>query len=595
MVQGYYSLDEAAQILGMSTEQLSQMAQKREVRAFADRGTWRFRTQDVEELARQRGRGSEPDLQFHDLPPRRGDTPKPKKQAPLVANDAPISLVGDDEQVEIGRETTRTGAGGSGKLKGKESDKNLGGAKSPTPKPGSDSDVRLVPEGSGLSFQIAGDNDLRLEEASPKTPKPSRVVPEHKSDSSVRIVPMESDRDVKIIGDRSEDSAVRLADDSPKAGTDSDIRLELAGGSKSGSKSGGKAAPKLPPASKAGDDSVLTEEIDLDAEERKWQEQQASKTRKKTQTTPQGSSESGKTPKPGPAKKASDSSSDFELTPMGAGDQPTREEEVDLGIGPAGGRPGADSGIRLHDPKDSGISLEQTAEGSSDLEFELTPEKGSTPKPGKKAKAKPPKEEDSDSEFELTLDDSGLKPLDSDARGPADSDKDIFETDFEVPALEDDSGSEAVALEGSDTDLESSDFELAIGDDDMVAEDESGSQVVALDDEADEGAATIARKRRGGRARGLAGAEEGEEEFAEMEDEDRPLRTTVPAAAEQSWGMMVPIVAFLTLLVIFLGGLMSYELVHGMWGYKQTQKVGALVVDPLSEAILGKDALPKDR
>ncbi len=407
---------------------------------------------------------------------------------------------------------------------------------------------------------------------------------------------MESDSDVKIHADRPEDSVVRLADDSPKAGTDSDIRLELAGGSKSGSKSGGKAAPKLPPASKAGDDSVLTEEIDLDAEERKWQEQQASKPRKKTQAAPQGSSESGKTPKPGPAKKATDSSSDFELTPMGAGDQPTREEEVDLGIGPVGSRPGVDSGIRLHDPKDSGISLEQTAEASSDLEFELTPEKGATPKPQKRGAAKKVPEADSDSEFELTLDDSGLKPLDSDARGPADSDKDIFETDFEVPALEDDSGSEAVALEGSDTDLESSDFELAIGDEDMVAEDESGSQVVALDDEADEGAATIARNRRGGRARGLAGADEGEEEFAEMEeDEGRPTRTTVPVAAEQPWGMMVPIVAFLTLLVIFLGGLMSYELVHGMWGYKQTQKVGAMLVDPLSEAILGKDALPKDR
>ena len=182
MVQGYYSLDEAAQILGMTTEQLSQMAQKREVRAFADRGTWRFRTQDVEELARQRGRGSEPDLQFHDLPPRRGDSPKPKKQAPLAESDspidAPIPLV-SDEHVEIGRETTRTGAGGSGKLKGKESDKNLGGAKSPAPKPGSDSDVRLVPEGSGVSFQIASDSDLRLEEASPRTPKPSKVVPEH--------------------------------------------------------------------------------------------------------------------------------------------------------------------------------------------------------------------------------------------------------------------------------------------------------------------------------------------------------------------------------------------------------------------------------
>src|SRR5947208_485797 len=59
MVQGYYTLDEAARILKMSPEKLSQMAQKREVRAFADRGTWRFRTQDVEEMARRQGQASD--------------------------------------------------------------------------------------------------------------------------------------------------------------------------------------------------------------------------------------------------------------------------------------------------------------------------------------------------------------------------------------------------------------------------------------------------------------------------------------------------------------------------------------------------------
>jgi len=48
MVQGYYTLDEAARILGMDPEKLGHMAQRREIRAFADRGTWRFRTQDVE-------------------------------------------------------------------------------------------------------------------------------------------------------------------------------------------------------------------------------------------------------------------------------------------------------------------------------------------------------------------------------------------------------------------------------------------------------------------------------------------------------------------------------------------------------------------
>lgn len=571
MVQGYYSLDEAAQILGMSTEQLGQMAQKREVRAFADRGTWRFRTQDVEELARQRGRGSEPDLQFSDPI----HSPKPAKKAPLADSD-PIPLLPDDsEQVQFG-----LASGDSGKLKGKGSSKGQSG-KSPTPKPGSDSDVRLVPEGSGVGFQIASDSGARAD--GPKSnPKKSPVAPEHKSDSSVRIVPMESDSDVRVVNARPEDSAVRLADDPIQSGTDSDIRLEL-----SGNKS--KQAPKLPAASDhGGDDSVLTEEIDLDAELRRKEEASRIR-RKKTQTASRGAAEEGqKTPKPGSAK-ATDSSSDFELKPIGHADQPTREEEIDLGLSAPPAR--GDSGIRLHDPKDSGISLERTEEASSDLEFELKPEV--TPKPAaKRAKPVPPPQEDADSEFELTLEDSGgLKPIDSDARGPADSDKDIFATDFEVPALEDDSGSEAVALEGSDTDLESSEFELAIGDEDMVAEDESGSQVVALDDEeADEAAATVARTRGGKRAQLV---DEEDDDYLEGDDDDRPVRAAA-ADVQQSWGVMVPIFAGLTFLVVFVAGLMSFELVHGMWGYRQSSKVGSVIVDPLTRGVMPDNYLPKE-
>src|SRR5205814_6314002 len=59
MVQGYYTLEEAARILKMTSEDLTQMAQKRQIRAFADRGTWRFRSQDVEEIARRRGQSSD--------------------------------------------------------------------------------------------------------------------------------------------------------------------------------------------------------------------------------------------------------------------------------------------------------------------------------------------------------------------------------------------------------------------------------------------------------------------------------------------------------------------------------------------------------
>src|SRR3954447_27003139 len=63
----FYTLDEAARVLGMSPEELKGKAQHREVRAFLDGGSWRFRVADVDELARRRGLGSDADLRLSDL------------------------------------------------------------------------------------------------------------------------------------------------------------------------------------------------------------------------------------------------------------------------------------------------------------------------------------------------------------------------------------------------------------------------------------------------------------------------------------------------------------------------------------------------
>ena len=111
MVQGYYTLEEAARILGIAIEDLSHMAQKREVRAFADRGTWRFRTQDIEELARRRGQGSNPDLplgeaprpQPHDTPTAR-TSPEPKDEGVFnfgLGTETEHVDLGQDEAVEV--------------------------------------------------------------------------------------------------------------------------------------------------------------------------------------------------------------------------------------------------------------------------------------------------------------------------------------------------------------------------------------------------------------------------------------------------------------------------------------------------------------
>jgi len=63
----FYTLEEAARVLGMSAEELKVKAQSREVRAFLDGGSWRFRVVDVDELARRRGLGSDAELRLSDL------------------------------------------------------------------------------------------------------------------------------------------------------------------------------------------------------------------------------------------------------------------------------------------------------------------------------------------------------------------------------------------------------------------------------------------------------------------------------------------------------------------------------------------------
>jgi hypothetical protein len=628
MVQGYYTLDEAARILGMAPDQLSQMAQRREVRAFADRGTWRFRTQDIEELSRRRGMGSDPDLPLGEAPrPKAHDSPVPKSAAAAAeAGLFNFSLGSPDssDQVQIGQEMLSDAIGGP-----KSGSKSS--PKSPTPKAGSDSDVRLVPEASDLGFPEGSDSDVKVVDA----PAP---VAKKGPDSGRRVKP-DSDSDVKIVPDSSDENTVPLGRQPPvRVGTDSDIRLE-----ESDYPSGGK-----PRVGQGPDDSALTEEIDLDAEIRQAEEaaraKQAGKKVKpsasappspatspfelsgtdvqspKLEASPDSSSDFDVEKKPDSSgefemekkpdssgefdvDKPTDSSSDFELKPMNEDRSPidvgsdeipvVKDEEVALGEPVRRGAPSSDSGINLQDPADSGISLEQKSDGSDEIEFELSLDTESTPKPAPAAKV------DSDSEFELTLDDSGrLAPLEEEASAKAGEEKDIFETDFEVPALEDESGSQAVSLDESDTDLESSDFDLALGEEDIATEDESGSQVVVLEDEdADEGAATVARTGRRGSAAAMGAVAEDDEieELLGEEDEEElvPVRRGVaPPAPEAEWGP-VPVIALgVGAVLLFVVGLMSFELAHGMWGYRQPHKVSGTIVKSFSE-LLGAE-LPKD-
>src|SRR5262249_10475123 len=150
-------------------------------------------------------------------------------------------------------------------------------------------------------------------------------------------------------------------------------------------------------------------------------------------------------------------------SPLNLGD----DEDIDLGSTP-GGKKGDSSasnrqelsGINLQVPADSGVLLsgkkKKTSPSAGDddaVDFELTLDADSASGP----KTLRGKLTDSDSEFELTLDESSKSLPKMPKPGESGEQKDIFETDFDLQSAgaQEESGSQAVALSDEpDTDLE---------------------------------------------------------------------------------------------------------------------------------------------
>lgn len=554
-MQQYFTLEEAAKKLNMSPDELREMAKSKKIRAFQDRGSWRFRTQDVEELARSRGADSGPELKVGEAKPKA--KPKPADDDALA-----VDFTLDDKPA------SRSGSGSKS-----------GGPRSPKPRAG-DSDVKLVMD-SNVNFELEDDPKVSPS-PKPRSGRKGKTQP-GAGDSGVRLTEKPSDSDVKVV------PAANDSDVKPRPGkspSDSDIRLQDA-------EDGGKK--------KKGEASVVTEEvIDLDAEEASASKSMPKPGAKGPRVTQTASSpalptespfelsesefalddEEDEAPAPSKRKKGAgkkgveDSSSDFEVVAfdaskspgdLGSGEIPLLAGDEEVGLGDLAPAAAGNSGINLDDPADSGISLED--EGvSEEVEFELTLDSGATPKPakpGKPAAAAKQGDEDSSSEFELSVDDDSSSEfelsLDDDA--PSDTSSSEFElslddsgeasaddsasdsefeltlddegglavddeagfesTNFDVPALDDDeesdSASEAMVIDDSETETSGDDFEISLED----AESDSESQVVAIDDsEADEDAPTIARPRPAALPKGKAKGKAKSAPVVVAEDED---------------------------------------------------------------------------
>jgi len=205
----YLSLDEAAQQLGLRNDELNRLRERGEVRGFADRGTWKFKVEDIEELARSRQADSDPEVpMFMD------DIPESEEELELPAWGTP------DSELAIGGESAMV-------LDDDEdnSDDPTVIRKSLDPLNSSDSDVRLVFD----EPMVIGDSDE--EEAVPSDSDSDvrlvgNIVPELDSDSDVKLVSdLDSDSDVKLVGEDTINDITLSIGEPPQLGSDSDVRL----------------------------------------------------------------------------------------------------------------------------------------------------------------------------------------------------------------------------------------------------------------------------------------------------------------------------------------------------------------------------------
>jgi len=241
MGKKYLNLEEAADRLGMSSDELTQLREQGEIRGFADRGNWKFREQDVEEFARSQEADSSPDIPIITDPD--ASVLEEDDAAELTSSDSDVRLSFDEslfDDGDAGAENSDSDvrlSGDSGpKLEAEESGLDLTGWDDDDKD--SDSDVNLVgQDGTEADLDLANtvqmsdsDSDVLMADGSgPRLSDSDSDVRLTDDDSDATLLPdVDSDSDVKLMGSDdllSEDSDSDVGLSSGLSRTDSDIRL----------------------------------------------------------------------------------------------------------------------------------------------------------------------------------------------------------------------------------------------------------------------------------------------------------------------------------------------------------------------------------
>jgi hypothetical protein len=532
MSKKYLSLEETAAALRMKTDEVIRLREKGGLRGFADRGTWKFREDDVQQVARSRQPDSDPDVPILVPDDDLGEEPtiiSPKDL--LKSSDSEVKLVGglagesniqslgpmdSDSDVKLVGEPSKQALSDSDvKLAGDSSAASMG------------SDIRMVEKVSGSDvrpFVLEPESGLNLGKPAKK---PAVDLGQLDSDSDVALVgkaKLDSDSDVALVGGKTDqislgpiggmgsDSDVRLVADPPKkSGSDSDVKLVESKKKDKGSDS---------------DVALLSDDdqsIALDF-----------------------------TPDEGDSASVLSDESGIKLTGDSSGMLLKSESSIKLKKGTQESDEGitldisSGSGISLEGAADSGISLESVADSGISLEGDRF---------------------------------SGTMPMMNAVREKDD------ETAFEIPAVKDDS---AFELEGTGSDDETAVFDLEEAEkglDDGVfdlddAETEETSTVDADEDELDVSDDVLGE----------------DDELDEMDvfdaDEDafdegmspagQKFASPVGAAAvEHEWGGGIFAGLLVSTVMLVLVGMVMFDLVHTIWAWNEPTPVSSMLLDTL--------------
>jgi Helix-turn-helix domain len=522
----FYTLEEAARVLGMSAEELKSKAQHREIRAFLDGGSWRFRVVDIDELARHRGLGSDAELRLSDL------------EVPAVTGEENLDDL-DLSEFQLGAAKPDLG----------DATMDISSFSAPAAR---------MPSAAKPSSDTGSDHDILFDDLS--------VPPNPVTGSSSVIIGMQtsgklpSDSDVRLVPDSvkgASDSDVRLASPDPdlKAPSDSDVTLI---------KDDTADHNFLSPAAGSGDTAVRSSPMVGSSAE-----VPAAESDSDFELNPSSDLVNVLQPESG---------SDFELSALDASDEfestPLRPSDSDVTAAPPD-----TSGINLSRPSDSGINL--MGPGALDLKhhdsIELAPLSDEEIKTFKSQPAKPAKADGKAAGAKAAP--GKAKPGLAATPPPAakKGEKDIFDdTDFEVDVPlsdEDSSDDKTMQLEAaSDFDLEDSD---------------SGSEVFAIDEEdVDQNAATAmapsAFAEEEEEDDGFEQAVSSEMATAWSSDEGASGAAAAPAMvisreASPEWGgLWVGLLSFTTVLLLF-ASFVSLDLMRNLYDFQETPLASGLV------------------